>query len=321
MTQMTPARLTLRQLYYFIATAEAGSITLASERLNISPPSISTAIAQLEADLGAQLFLRRHAQGLFLTAAGQRILASARAVVEGAQNLYVVASEVQEQVRGTLSLGCLLTLAPLLLPEVSHSFAAAHPAVTIRPFVADQRRLLERLERAELDIALGYDLLVPDGFEFVPLVELPPYVQVGETDPLAARSAVTLTEMAERDFILLDLPLSRDYFLGLFAAEGLKPRIAAEIPHQDVIRTMVSNRYGYTIANVRPKNHAALDGRRIVPLRLAGSHRPMRIGLIRVAQSTPSRLLRAFTDHCRTLISDSYIPGMDAPILNLRRSL
>lgn len=246
-------RFTLRQLEYFIATAEAGSITLASDRIRVSQPSISTAISQLEIELGTQLFLRRHAQGLSLTPAGQKILVQAKAVIEQAQSLYTAASEAMDQVRGTLSLGCLLTFAPMLLPEVSHSFNAAYPGATVRPTVGDHSVLLTKLERAELDVALSYDLVIPDGFEFTPLAELPPYVQVAETDPLAERSAVTLAELAEREFILLDLPLSRDYFLGLFAAAGVTPNIVAQIQHQEVIRTMVGNRYGYTLANVRPK--------------------------------------------------------------------
>lgn len=314
-------RFTLRQLEYFIATAEAGSITVASERIHVSQPSISTAISQLEIELNTQLFLRRHAQGLSLTPAGQKLLVQAKAVIEQVQNLYTAASEATEQVRGALSLGCLLTFAPMLLPEVSHSFNAAYPGAHVRPTVADHSVLLTKLERAELDVALSYDLLVPEDFEFTPLAELPPYVQVAETDPLAAQQAVTLAELAEREFILLDLPLSRDYFLGLFAAAGVTPNIVAQIQHQEVIRTMVGNRYGYTLANVRPKNKAALDGRRLVSLRLAGDHRPMRIGLIRVGQQVATRLVRSFEDHCRHLISDNYVPGMDAPVLNLRRSL
>ncbi len=313
-------RFTLRQLEYFIATAEAGSITLASDRIRVSQPSISTAISQLETELGAQLFLRRHAQGLSLTPAGQKLLVQAKAVIEQAQSLYTAASEASDQVRGTLSLGCLLTFAPMLLPEVSHSFIAAYPGARIRPTVADHSVLLAKLERAELDAALTYDLLIPDGFDFTPLAELPPYVQVAETDPLAERKAVTLADVAERDFILLDLPLSRDYFLGLFAAAGVTPNVVAQIQHQEVIRTMVGNSYGYTLANVRPKNKAALDGRRLVGLRLAGDHKPMRIGLIRVRQHVSTRLVRSFEEHCRSIISDSYVPGMEAPVLNLRRT-
>ena len=52
-----PLRLTLRQLEYFIAVGEAGSIALAAERVNVTAPSMSSAIAQLEAGFGVQLSL------------------------------------------------------------------------------------------------------------------------------------------------------------------------------------------------------------------------------------------------------------------------
>lgn len=306
-------RFTLRQIEYFVATAESGSITLASERINISQPSISTAISQLEAELGAQLFLRRHAQGLSLTPAGRELLAEAKQLLDQAQRLYHTASEATQTMRGALSLGCLLTFAPMVLPEVAHGFAAEYPGVRVLPGVGDHEQLLHKLEQAELDIALSYDLQIPDGFEFTPLAELPPYAVVAETDPLAGLSAVTLEELAERDFILLDLPLSRDYFMGLFARAGVTPRIAARLQQQDVIRTMVANRFGYTIANVRPRSSIALDGRNVVKLRISGDLRPMKIGLLRVARQKPTRLVATFMEHCETLISNSYIPGMEAP--------
>jgi DNA-binding transcriptional LysR family regulator len=312
-------RYTLRQIEYFIATAEAGSITLAAERINISQPSISTAISQLEAELGAQLFLRRHAQGLSLTRTGRELLAEAKQLMDQAQKLYHTASEATEAVRGTLSLGCLVTFAPMVLPEVTHSFATDFPGVRVLPQVSDHEQLLHGLERAELDIALSYDLHLPDEFEFIPLAELPPYALVAETDPLASEPAVTLTELAERDMILLDLPQSRDYFLALFARMGLVPKISARLQQQDVIRTMVANRFGYTIANIRPKSRLALDGRSVARVRIAGDHRPMRLGLLRVARQAPTRLVGTFMDHCATLISNSYIPGMEAPIMDPKR--
>jgi DNA-binding transcriptional LysR family regulator len=67
-------RYTLRQLEYFVAAGETGSITLASEQVNISQPSVSTAISHLEKELGVQLFIRHHAQGLSLTAVGRSLL-------------------------------------------------------------------------------------------------------------------------------------------------------------------------------------------------------------------------------------------------------
>ena len=73
-----PLRFTLRQLEYLVAVGEAGSISLASDKLNVSSPSISAAISQLEAELGVQIFVRQHAQGLSLTAGGRRIFNEAR---------------------------------------------------------------------------------------------------------------------------------------------------------------------------------------------------------------------------------------------------
>ena len=65
-----PLRFTLRQLEYFVAVGEEGSIAAASETLNVSSPSISAAIAQLEAEFGLPLFVRKHARGLSLTPRG-----------------------------------------------------------------------------------------------------------------------------------------------------------------------------------------------------------------------------------------------------------
>lgn len=307
-------RFTFRQIEYFIAAAESGSIKLASERINISQPSISTAISHLESELGAQLFLRRHAQGLSLTPVGRQLLVQAKLLLDQANRLYQTASEASETVRGTLALGCLVTLAPMILPEVSQSFAAHYPGAQVLPEVADQEALLNRLASAELDVALGYDLMVPDEFDFEPLAELPPYAIVAQGHPLAARTSTTLEELSRYGLILLDLPLSRDYFLGLFAREGLAPRIAARIPHSDVIRTMAANDFGYAIANVRPRSTRAMDGRDVSLLRIEGNPQPMRIGLLKVARRQPTRLVSTFCDHCRTLISDDNVPGMEGPL-------
>lgn len=93
-------RFTLRQLEYFIAAGQTGSITLASERIHISQPSISTAIAHLERELSVQLFVRHHAQGLTLTPIGREVLREAKALVEQAEGLYTLASEAGDRCGG-----------------------------------------------------------------------------------------------------------------------------------------------------------------------------------------------------------------------------
>lgn len=308
-------RFTLRQLEYFIAAGQTGSITLASERIHISQPAISTAIAHLERELSVQLFVRHHAQGLSLTPIGREVLRKAKTLIEQAEGLYTLASETGGQVRGPLSLGCMVTLAPMLVPELAHAFTTAFPATQIRYVEGDQEQLIASLRRSETEVALTYDLHVPEDIHFTPFVDLPPHVLVAEAHPIGTRAAVAMADLVDEPMILLDLPLSREYFLALFMAEGLQPRIVARSAHQEVVRTMVANGHGYTLFNVRPRSDLALDGKRLRRVRLAGTHRPMRIGLARLKELNRSRLVEAFETHCRTFISDAYIPGMVAPAL------
>ena len=310
---MGSSRFTLRQLEYFIAAGDTGSVTLASERLNISQPSISTAISQLESELGVQLFIRHHAQGLSLTPSGKTMLLEAKRLTEQAGSLYAIASESSGGVRGQLNVGCLTTLAAMVLPELSVSFQSAFPNTIVRPFVDHQGGLLEGLAKVQLDVVVSYDLQIPQDIEYSPLVDLPVHAVVSEAHPLARHSAVTLKELADMPLILLDLPLSVEYFLALFMKEGLDPKIAYRISHPDVIRTMVANGYGYTLANVTPRSDQALDGRKVVRIRLSGDHRPMTIGLLTLRQMREYRLRSAFLAHARSFISKHYIPGMVAP--------
>lgn len=100
--------------------------------------------------------------------------------------------------------------------------------------------------------------------------------------------------------------------------EGLEPNVASRSTHQDVIRTMVANGCGYTLANVRPRCELALDGRRVARVRLSGDHKPMVIGVLTLSQSRKPRLVTVFEEHCRRLVSDAYIPGMVAPVMERR---
>ena len=76
-TPVEPA-FTLRQLAYFVAAADAGSMTGAGRTSHVSQSAVSLAVAELERELGTQLFIRHHASGLSLTPAGRRVLAGAR---------------------------------------------------------------------------------------------------------------------------------------------------------------------------------------------------------------------------------------------------
>ena len=308
-----PLRFTLRQLEYVVAVAECGSVALAAERCHVSSPSISAAIAQLEQEFGLPLFIRRHAQGLSLTEGGRQFTAAARAVLASGGALVDLAAELTGQVRGPLAVGCLLTFAQVVLPRLRRSFAEAFPEVTFRQSEHDHAELIEALRHARLDVALSYDLELPPDLEFRPLLALPPYALVPEDHPLAGRAQVTPVDLAPYPMVLLDLPYSAAYFLSFFAGEGLQPQIAERTRDMGVMRAMVANGFGYSIANIRLGSDRAPDGRRLVFVPLVTARAPMRMGLILSRGGPLRRTVAAFVDHCRAELTADALPGLAAP--------
>lgn len=304
-----PLRFTLRQLEYLVAVADCGSVALAAERVNVSSPSISAAISQLEASYGLQLFIRRHAQGLSLTEGGRQFTATAREVLAAAGRLTDRAADIAGRVAGPLAVGCLLTFAQVLLPQLRRRFAERFPQVEFRQHEGDQAELFEGLRMARLDVALTYDLDIPTDLDFLPLLPIAPYALLPPEHPLAGREAVTPAELAPYPMVLLDLPHSADYFLSLFTEAGVRPQIAERTRDMGVMRAMVANGFGYSIANIWLGSDRAADGRRVVFVPMKGPVRVMRIGLLLPKAAAPRRTLTAFIDHCRENITVAALPG------------
>ncbi len=303
-------RYTLRQLEYFVAVGEAGSIAQASEKVNVSSPSISAAINQLEKEFGLPLFVRQHAQGLSLTLAGRRMVEQARVVLQEANRLMDLAGDISGSVRGPLSIGCLVTFAQVVLPSVRRSFQTEYPEVRVRQHELNQAEIFSFLRRAEIDVALTYDLDLPADLKFVSLLELPPYAIVHETHPLAHLPAVSVDELKNHPMVLLDLPFSADYFLSFFAQIDAKPIIAERTKDMAVMRSLVANGFGYSIANVRPLNDYLPDGKALKFIPLVGAVRPMRMGLLMSTDADTTSVVRAFAEHCTDRLQSGSFPGL-----------
>lgn len=301
-------RFTLRQLTYFVAAGETGSITLASERVNISQPSVSSAVAQLEEEFGVQLFVRHHAQGLSLTTAGVRILQAAKALLEQAEGLSGVADEVATRLMGPLRIGAFETIAPLLLPELCKGFLAQFGRVKIDAVTGDQLFLLAGVRRAEINLALTYDLEIPDDIAFEALLELPPYVLLSADHPLASRPSLRLGELANEPYIPLDMPVSRDYFQSLFLREKHRPKTALRSANLELVRGYVACGLGFSLVSSRPRNQAALSNRPLAYVALAEDCRPLVLGIATLKGLRKTRVTEAFERHCRSAIG-AELPG------------
>lgn len=301
---------TLKQLKYFIAAGDAGSIRKASEAINVSQPSISTAISQLEAYFNLQLFVRHHAQGLSLTTAGKAVLREAKLFVAHGNELQHLASELSSSLTGTYDFACFNPLAPIIVPEIFHGFAGLYPEVRLNVREGDQAEILEHLKQGTAGLAITYDLHLPDEITFVPLAALPPYVVLPAGHRLAGRDAIKVEELTSEPLVLLDLPLSREYFMSIFMQRGLKPRIAARTEQPEVMRGIVAKGHGYALANVRPRNMAALDGSLLAYVPLEGRNPVLTMGIAMLEGLRRSRVVQTFIDYCCETISTENIPGM-----------
>jgi DNA-binding transcriptional LysR family regulator len=306
-------RVSLRQMEYFVATVKYGSIASASAQIHISSPSISAAIAHIENELNVQLFVRHPSKGLGLTAIGTVVLQQCEDVLERSSRLYEIAADSSNAIQGVLRVGSFQSLTAMIAPEVIFGFARAFDKVEMHMVEGDQEVLMNKLQALEIDLAITYDLQLGDHIQFEALATLPPYVLVSEFHPLAQQKAVTLAELAPLPYVLLDLPMSREYFTSIFAGANVAPNIVARSRSGEVVRAMVANGIGYTLFNIRPKSNESLDGKRLVRVRLAGNNRPMLLGLATYRPMKQSKLVRVFMERCRAYISDQYIPGMSAP--------
>jgi DNA-binding transcriptional LysR family regulator len=145
----------LRQLEYFAAVAQEGSITRAAERLFVSQPSLSQQISALERELGGAL-LERLPRGVRLTAAGQRLLPEAEATMRHARRGRRAVRMALGLEAGQLEVAAITSAAAGILPTVLQDWQAQYPLIEISLLEFPHRRALDEAVRDGAgDIAVG----------------------------------------------------------------------------------------------------------------------------------------------------------------------
>jgi LysR family hydrogen peroxide-inducible transcriptional activator len=122
--------LTLRQLQYVVAVADALSFRKAAERCYVSQPALSAQVAQLEETLGIRLF-ERDRRRVLLTGAGRDVVDRARRLLVDADDLVEAARRASDPLTGTLRIGVIPTISPYLLPALSRRLRRKFPRLTV----------------------------------------------------------------------------------------------------------------------------------------------------------------------------------------------
>jgi DNA-binding transcriptional LysR family regulator len=188
------------QLRYFVTVVEEGQITRAARRLNVAQPALSHAIAQLESEIGVELF-ERHPRGVTLTPAGEKFYEKARAAVAAAAEAAQSAQSFSRTQRGTIEFGFLGTPPGLDSPAPLAAFADAHPDIDIRYRELPFPSVPTSAWLAEVDIAVCHRPPAHPDVWAQPLRVEPRMVLMPSGHPLAEREQLTVAEVIDETFI------------------------------------------------------------------------------------------------------------------------
>jgi LysR family transcriptional regulator, hydrogen peroxide-inducible genes activator len=206
---------TLRQLSFLLAIAEHGSFVSAAEQTLVTQPSLSAAIKELEAILGARL-VERGRSGATLTPVGQIAVTRARAILSAVDELAEAVQGAAEPMTGRFRLGVIPTIAPFLLPSILPKSKAAFPKLKLYLREDLTGRLVEGLRAHTLDaalIALPYEA---NGLDTMALFD-DEFLFVGAPDhPLSTKINLSAGDLEGSQVLLLeDGHCLRDHAIGV----------------------------------------------------------------------------------------------------------
>ncbi|PYI65056.1 LysR family transcriptional regulator [Arthrobacter livingstonensis] len=284
---------TLTQLRYFSEAAARLSMTGAAERLNVAQSAVSSAVAQLERQIGSQFFIRQRSKGLVLTPAGELFLRDAQAVLAHVEEAVEHARGEQTTIAGNVRLACFSTLAPFLLPGLLVRLRADHPNLELEVVEADAAGCSAALLSGQVDVALCYDLGLPDDIAATAVHAARPYLALPPNHRFAHRAEVALTEMRNEPFVLLDLPHTKELMLSILTNAGVEPNVCFQSGSYETVRTFVANGHGYSILHQRPQHDFTYDGGTVAPVAIKGDVPELQTVIARLRTQRPTARIRA----------------------------
>ena len=145
--------MTIQQLEYIVAVDKYRHFVKASEACGVTQPTLSSMIQKLEAELDTVIF-DRNSHPICPTLQGERIIDQAKVVLYNTRQLKEMALSEREQESGDLRLGVIPTVAPYIIPQLFHEVHVRYPRVRLHVSEARTAVIIEKLHRAELDVAL-----------------------------------------------------------------------------------------------------------------------------------------------------------------------
>lgn len=194
---------TLAQLRTFVTIAEHKHFVSAANKLNISQPSLSQALAALENGLGIQL-IERSTRRVIVTPTGEELLPYAKATLEAADAFVAASRGALGVLAGPLNIGVIPTIAPYILPNLLTGIEARFPALEPRIIEGQTESLLASLRDGHIDIAVLATPTGAPGVTDLPLYDEEFILVLPESHPFAGRSDLALAALDDVELLLLD---------------------------------------------------------------------------------------------------------------------
>jgi DNA-binding transcriptional LysR family regulator len=295
----------LRHLRYFLAVADAGSMTKAARRLSVAQTPLSQQIRQLEGRLGVTLFERGRGRAAQLTEPG-------RVLYVRAQQVMATLDEAAEEVRdlasgssGRLRFGAVPTIAPHLTRPLS-SFAERFPEVMVTFREAGAERLAAEIASGQIDMGFARLPIPPSDLDVRVLWEEEFLLALPPDHRLAEHRELPLGAIAGERFVAFDRQRAWYLFQVIEAAcekAGFRPRVVCDGSSFLTVARLVGAGYGVSVlprSAVEPirRPHPVL-----VPI--AGTPVTTAIAGLYPKRSSPSPLITAWTEHLEAWIGSS----------------
>lgn len=230
----------LRQLKYFVKSAEYLNFSVAAKHLYITQSTLSQQIKQLEFELGFELFLR-NSRHISLTEAGEEFLPFARKTIQDAEDGVQRLHDLQHVKAGRLRVGVTYSLSTVLT-EGLLEFMKVFPDIKLEVCYKTVNELLALLKERELDFILSYKPLLdaPD-VDSMPLFENALALVVSKEHALAAKKRITLQELADVPLVLPSHDLQARMMLErLLEGKGVELSSKLELNETNILLRMVS---------------------------------------------------------------------------------
>ena len=235
---MSIQHVSLRQLKVFEMAAATGSFSKAAELLHLTQPGVSMHIKELEINAGLPLF-DRLGKKLFVTEAGQELLARAREILRSLKDAEDALDGLKGLRRGRINLAVVST-AKYFAPRLLAKFREEHPLVEIRLAVNNRNSVIEQLVANEVDLAImGRS---PQSLDTIaePFAQNPHVIIAAPDHPLASRRRIPEAEVAREMFIVREPGSGTRLAMQQFFEErNLAIKVGMEMASNETIKQAV----------------------------------------------------------------------------------